>query len=136
MGIAAGIGGRKVAADAGDSPDFPMCDTISLRCRFQEFLCAAGSVLKPAGAPTGDTAACESDQRGCEPGTVSGLRYRQALGILAGGMVPWRRIAMGVGCAGTPQGFEAVRSRGDLTSFRTVVGVYSNIARPNRREVG
>lgn len=43
---------------------------------------------------------------------------------------------MGVGCAGTPQESEAVRSRSELTSFRAVVGVYSKIAQPNRREVG
>ena len=43
---------------------------------------------------------------------------------------------MGVGCAGTPQDSEAVRPRSDLTSLRTMVGVYANIVQPNRREVG
>ena len=43
---------------------------------------------------------------------------------------------MGVGCAGTLEGFNAVPLRGCPSSFRAVVGVYSNIVQSNRREVG
>ena len=87
---------------------------------FPGLYCADGSELKPAGAPTWDIAACDT-----------GRNWDFGLG-----MMPRRRLDMGVGCAGTLQASEAGRPWSDLTGHRAIAGVYWKIAQSNRREVG